>query len=47
MDNNPIPTFIVREGGAMVHDVPKIHVNDPGVNYHSILFPVYGLQIQL
>ena len=43
MDNNPIPTFIVREGGAMVHDVPKICVNGPGVNDHLILFPGPGL----
>ena len=47
IDNNLIPHFIVRESGALVHDVPKIHVNDPGVNNHSILFPDSGLQIQL
>ena len=47
MDNNLVPPFIVREIGALVHDVPKIHVNDPGVNYHYILFPDSVLQIQL
>ena len=39
MDNNLIPSFIVCEIGALVHDVPKIHVNDPRVNNNSILFP--------
>ena len=34
MDNNLIPIFIVSESGDLVHDVPKIHVNDPRVNDH-------------
>ena len=47
MLNNLIPPFIVRESGAMVHDVPKIHVNDPGVNNSLILFPGSDIRIQL
>ena len=47
MYNNLIPSLIVRESSYLVHDVLKIHVNDPGVNDHSILFPDSGLQIQL
>ena len=31
----------------MVHDVTKIHVNDPGVNDHYILLSDSGLQIEL
>ena len=46
-ENNLVPPFIVCESGALVHDGPKIYVNDPGLNYHSILFPDSGLQIQL
>ena len=47
MYNNLIPPFILRASGALVHDVPNIHVNYPGVNIHSILFTDSGLQIQL
>ena len=47
MDNNLIPPLMFRESDAMVHDVLKIHVNYPGVNDHSILFPDSSLQIQL
>ena len=42
-----IPPFIVCESGALVHYVPKIHVNDTGVIDNSILFPDSGLQIQI
>ena len=47
MHNNLIPPFIVYESGTMVHDVTKIHVNDPGVNDHYILLSDSGLQIEL
>ena len=47
MYNSLIPPFIVRDSGSIVHDVPKIHVNDPGVNDHLISFTDSGLQIQL
>ena len=47
MENNLIPTFIVRDSGALVHDMPNIHVNDPGVNNNLILFPDSGLKTQL
>ena len=47
MENKLIPPFIVFDSGVMIHDVPKINVNDPGANDHSILFPDSGLQIQL
>ena len=39
--------FLFRDSIAMVNNVTKIHVNDPGVNNHSILSPYSGLQIQL
>ena len=47
MGKNLIKPLIVRESGSMVHDVTKIHVDDPGVNNHSILFPYSALKIQL
>ena len=47
IDNNLIPTFIVCASGDLIHDVPKIHVNDPGVNDNYILFPDPGLQIHI
>ena len=47
MENKLIPPFIVFDSGVMIHDVPKINVNDPGANDHSILFPDSGLQIQI
>ena len=47
IDNNLTPFLIVRDSGALVHDVPKINVNDHGVNNHSILFHDSSLQIQL
>ena len=47
MNRNLIPPFIFCESGALVHDMPKIHVNYPGVNDHSIFYPDSGIQIQL
>jgi len=37
--NKLIPPFIMREGGVVVNDIPKIHVKDPTVEDHSITFP--------
>ena len=39
LQNNLIPPFIMREGGVTVNDVPKIHVENPSVENHSIAFP--------
>jgi len=36
--NNLIPPFIMREGGVIVNDVPKIHTKNPTVKDHSISF---------
>jgi len=36
--NNLIPPFIMREGGVVVNDVPKIHTKNPTVKDHSISF---------
>ena len=36
---NLAPPFIMREGGVIVNDVPKIHTKHPTVKDHSISFP--------
>ena len=35
---NLIPTFIVREAGVFINDKPKIHVSDPSLDDHAIIF---------
>ena len=47
MDNNLIPPFILREAGLEVKDTPKIHVNDPAANDHSLAFHEHDLRIPL
>ena len=47
MKNNLLPPFIMREAGLVINDTPKIHVVDPGVEYHSIYFPESKYQIPL
>ena len=47
MDNNLIPPFILREAGLEVKDTPKIHVNDPAANDHSLAFHEHELRIPL
>ena len=47
MRNNLLPPFILREAGVRVQDTPKIQVNDPTVEDHSIYFPETGLRIPL
>ena len=37
--NNLFPPFIMREGGVVVNDVPKIHSKHPTVTDHSTSFP--------
>ena len=47
MENNLIPPFIMREAGIMVNDTPKIHIENPGVDNHSIWFPDRKIRIPL
>jgi hypothetical protein len=47
MKNNLIPPFVLREAGVKVQDTPKIQVNEPSVDDHSILFPETGFRIPL
>ncbi len=45
MDINLIPPFIMRAGGVIVNDVPKIHCSDPTTSDHSISFQNHDLRI--
>ena len=47
MEMNLIPSFILREAGLELQDVPKIHVKDPNVDYHSIYVSAINLKIPL
>ena len=47
MRKNLLPPFVLREAGVRVQDTPKIQVNDPTVEDHSISFPETGFRIPL
>ena len=47
MKNNMITHFMMREAGIMVYDTPKIQVEKPTVNDHSIYFQETVLIIPL
>lgn len=39
ISNNLLPLFLLREAGLQVKEVPKIHIDHPGVEHHAITFP--------
>ena len=47
MEHNLIPPFIIRVGGVIVIDVPKIHCEDPTIEYHCIWFKNSYLKIPM
>ena len=47
MENNLIPPFIMREVGILVNKVPKIHVDDPLLEDHAIIFKETDFRIPL
>jgi hypothetical protein len=47
MRNNLLPPFVLREAGVRVYDTPKIQVDEPTVEDHSICFPETGFRIPL
>ena len=47
MKHNLIPPFIMREGGVIVNDIPKMHCSDPTINDHCISFKDANLRIPL
>jgi hypothetical protein len=47
MEKNLIPPFILREGGIIVNEKPKIHCEEPTEDDHTIQDPKTGLFIEL
>ena len=47
MQTNLIPPFILREAGIRVHGTPKIQMDDPTIEDHSIYFPETSVQIPM
>ena len=47
MDHCLVPPFILREGGLIVNDTPKIHISKPSLSDHSIMKPESDLHIHL
>jgi hypothetical protein len=47
MDHNLLPPFIMREAGIIVNETPKIHVDQAGVEDHSIYCQEANLRIPL
>jgi hypothetical protein len=47
MQTNLIPPFIMREAGITVHDTPKMQMDDPTTEDHSIYFPETRFRIPM
>ena len=47
MDINLIPPFIMRAGGVLVNEIPKIHCSNPRTTDHCISFRNHDLSIPL
>ena len=47
LDHNLIPPFIMRAGGVIINDIPKIHCDNPSVLDHCITFHNSDLKIPL
>ena len=47
MNHNVIPPFIMRAGGLIVNDFPKIHCEDSTVDDHCVSFDSSNVQIPL
>ena len=47
MNNHLIPPFLMREAGIIVHDTPKIHLDDPTVSDYSMCFDNSNFRIPL
>ena len=47
MSHNLIPPFIMREGGVIVNDIPKVHCESPSIEDHCISFKDIDLRIPL
>ena len=44
---NLIHPFILRESGVVINDKPKIHVSDPSLDDHAVIFVKENMRIPL
>ena len=47
MKHNLLPPFVLRQAGIVVKETPKIHVDEPTAEDHSMTFPETGFRIPL
>ena len=47
IQNNLITPFMIRKAGVIVNDTPKIQMDDPSTNDHSIYFPGEDFRIPI
>jgi hypothetical protein len=47
LDHNLLPPFMIREGGVIVKDTPKIQLDDPSAEDHAITFSQTDFRIPL
>jgi hypothetical protein len=47
MRHNLLPPFVLQQVGMVVNDTPKIHVAEPTIDDHSIMFPETRFRIPL
>lgn len=47
MDQNLVPSFIMREDRVKVNNDPKMQVDNPTIGYHSLYFPGAVFRIPL
>ena len=47
LKNNLVPPFVMREAGIKVYDTPKIQLDEPTIEDHSICFPETEFRIPL
>ena len=47
MDHNLIPPFILREAVLIVNDTAMIHLKEPSIDDHAIIYPNSYLRIRL
>ena len=47
MTHNLLPTFMLREAGIQINEVPKIHVTSPSEEHHAIVFQETTFRIPL
>ena len=47
MSNNLLPPFVLHQAGIKLNAMPKIQVDEPTTEYHSLIFPETGFRIPL